>query len=62
MTDPDAELRRRTVHSLSWQMLGVGSQRALQLVAPMLLARQIPPADIGLFVVLLTGKIGRAHV
>ena len=53
---PEAnELRRRTVHSLFWQLLGVGGQRVLQLAAPMVLARQIPTVDIGLFVIVLTG-------
>lgn len=55
MNANDAELRRRTIQSLFWQLLGVGGQRVIQLIAPMVLARQIAPVDVGLFVLVLTG-------
>lgn len=55
MNAHDAELRRRTVQSLFWQFLGVGGQRIVQMVAPMVAARQIAEADVGLFVLVLTG-------
>ena len=55
MNEHDAELRRRTVQSLFWQFLGVGGQRIVQMVAPMVAARQILEVDVGLFVMLLTG-------
>lgn len=55
MNAHDAELRRRTVRSLFWQFLGVGGQRVVQLLQPMVVARQIPEGDIGLFVIVLTG-------
>ena len=55
MNAHDAELRRRTIQSLFWQLLGVGGQRVIQLIAPMALARQIAPVDVGLFVLVLTG-------
>lgn len=55
MSPADANLRQRTLRSLFWQFLGVGGQRIVQLIGPMALTRLLPPADIGLFVVVLTG-------
>ncbi|MFK7739159.1 MAG: oligosaccharide flippase family protein, partial [Planctomycetota bacterium] len=56
MSSAGSELRRRTLHSLGWQLLGVGGQRVVQLAGPMCLARLIPNEnEIGLFVVLLMG-------
>ncbi|MCB9877175.1 MAG: oligosaccharide flippase family protein [Planctomycetes bacterium] len=50
-----ADLRRRTVKSLFWQLLGVGGQRVLQMVSLAALWRLIPKEDLGLFFGLLTG-------
>ncbi len=55
MNAPASDLRQRTLHSLFWQFLGVGGQRVVQLLAPIVLAKQIPDVDIGLFIVVLTG-------
>ena len=52
---PSADLRRRTVKSLFWQLLGVGGQRVVQMVSLAALWRLIPDTDLGLFFVLLTG-------
>ena len=49
------DLRRRTIHSLFWQFLGVGGQRVVQILGPMVLWRTLDPKDIGLFVILLAG-------
>jgi O-antigen/teichoic acid export membrane protein len=38
-----------------WQFLGVGGQRIVALIAPMVIARKIPEADISLFLIVLTG-------
>jgi O-antigen/teichoic acid export membrane protein len=51
-----ADLRQRTLHSLFWQFLGVGGQRIVQLIAPMVLWRVLDnTADIDLFIVVLSG-------
>ena len=55
MNQKDRDLRSRTLSSLGWQLCGVGGQRLLQLVSFMLLARQLPKPEIGLFILLLTG-------
>lgn len=49
------DLRRKTVHGLFWQFLGVGGQRLIAIVAPMVIARTIPQPDVGLFAIVLTG-------
>lgn len=55
MNSSGEELRRRTVQSLFWQFLGVGGQRIVQLASPIVLSRLLPPEDIGLFVIVLSG-------
>ncbi len=55
MTAPDHDLRRRTVHGLFWQFLGVGGQRVVALIAPIFIARTIAKDDVGLFAIVLTG-------
>ena len=55
MNQKDRDLRSRTLSSPGWQLCGVGGQRLLQLVSFMLLARQLPKPEIGLFILLLTG-------
>lgn len=45
-----SELRRKTLHSLLWQLLGVGGQRVVTLVQFMFVARLVPTEDAGLFV------------
>lgn len=53
---PGADLRQRTLHSLSWQFLGVGGQRVVQILGPMVLWRLLEdPQDIGLFIGVLAG-------
>ncbi|MFN7589469.1 MAG: oligosaccharide flippase family protein [Planctomycetota bacterium] len=50
-------LRQRTMKSLFWQLLGVGGQRAVVLVQPIVLARSgwITPTDVAAFVVVTVG-------
>lgn len=50
-------LRQRTLHSLFWQLLGVGGQRAIVLVQPIVLARSgwITPSDVAAFVAVTVG-------
>lgn len=48
------DLRQRTLNSLFWQFLGVGGQRVLQLLGPMVLWRVVPREDIGLFAIVLS--------
>lgn len=55
MTEPNHDLRARTLKSLGWQLLGVGGQRILQLGSFALLARLLPEEEVGLFVLLLVG-------
>jgi PST family polysaccharide transporter len=55
MSAPDHDLRRKTVHGLFWQFLGVGGQRIIAIVAPIVIARTIAKDDIGLFAIVLTG-------
>ena len=55
MSQPGADLRRRTLRSLYWQLLGVGGQRIVQLTSQVVLARLLLPEDIGLFVIVLSG-------
>ena len=45
-------LRQRTMKSLFWQLLGVGGQRAVVLVQPIVLAQSgwISPTDVAAFV------------
>jgi O-antigen/teichoic acid export membrane protein len=50
-----SDLRQRTLHSLFWQFLGVGGQRVVQLIGPMVLWRVLDPADLGLFAIVLSG-------
>jgi len=51
------DLRRRTLHSLFWQLLGVGGQRAIVLIQPMVLAKMewIKPPDVTAFVSVMVG-------
>ncbi len=49
-----SELRRRTLHSLFWQFLGVGGQRIVQFVGIAVLWRVLEERDIGLFAILLS--------
>lgn len=55
MTGAGRSLRSRTRHGLLWQLLGVGSQRVVQLGGFAVLARVLDDRDIGLFGVLLAG-------
>lgn len=55
MSEPDSDLRRKTVHGLFWQFLGVGGQRIIAIIAPVVIARTIAKDDIGLFAIVLTG-------
>lgn len=55
MTPAPADLRRKTVHGLAWQFMGVGGQKILQLAAMSVIARNLDQVDVGLFVILLTG-------
>lgn len=56
MTLADGELRRKTLHGLVWQFLGVGGQRIVALVSLMVIARLITdPADVSLFFIVLGG-------
>ena len=50
-------LRQRTLHSLFWQMLGVGGQRAVALLQPIVLAQTglITAVDVGAFVAVAVG-------
>ncbi|MBZ0151730.1 MAG: oligosaccharide flippase family protein [Planctomycetes bacterium] len=49
------DLRSRTITSLFWQFLGVGGQRVVQLVSPIVLSRVLPLPEIGLFAIVLAG-------
>ncbi|MCA8951732.1 MAG: oligosaccharide flippase family protein, partial [Planctomycetes bacterium] len=49
------DLFGRTLASLFWQFLGVGGQRIVQLVAPIVLWRLLPETDLGLFAIVLAG-------
>ncbi len=49
------DLRRRTLHSLFWQFLGVGGQRVVQLLSPIVLSKLLPEGEIGLFVTVYAG-------
>lgn len=55
MNDQAPDLRRKTIHGLVWQFMGVGGQQAMTLIAMSVIARSLDQPDIGLFVVLLTG-------
>lgn len=55
MSQPDGELRRKTLQGLVWQFLGVGGQRIVALVGPVVIARSVSQDDIGLFAIVLTG-------
>lgn len=56
MTEPDGDLRRKTLHGLVWQFLGVGGDRILGLVSYMVIARLITDqGDVALFFVVLGG-------
>ncbi|MEO6597968.1 MAG: oligosaccharide flippase family protein [Planctomycetota bacterium] len=55
MNPASGDLRHRTVHSLFWQLLGVGGQRIVQLASPIVLSRLIPAEEIGLFGIVLAG-------
>ncbi|MFY9345076.1 MAG: oligosaccharide flippase family protein, partial [Planctomycetota bacterium] len=52
MTGPD-DLRGRTLRSLFWQFLGVGGQRVVQLIGPIVLWRLLDDVDLGLFAIVL---------
>ena len=56
MSDPRT-LRQRTLHSLFWQLLGVGGQRAIAILQPIVLARtgMIGPVDVAAFVAVTVG-------
>lgn len=56
MTD-SGTLRQRTLHSLFWQLLGVGGQRAVVLLQPIALAQGgwITPDDVAAFVAVTVG-------
>lgn len=55
MSPPSSDLFGRTLTSLFWQFLGVGGQRVVQLIAPIVLWRLLPDTDIGLFAIVLAG-------
>ncbi|MBL8728745.1 MAG: oligosaccharide flippase family protein [Planctomycetes bacterium] len=55
MTAPDHDLRRKTVHGLFWQFLGVGGQRIVAMIPLTVIARAIDKDDVGLFAIVLTG-------
>src|SRR5262245_6561150 len=54
---PGGDLRRRTIRSLGWQLVGVGGQRIVQILLPMATWRWLidPDRDIGLFLGVLAG-------
>lgn len=53
----EGSLRQRTLHSLFWQLLGVGGQRAIVLIQPIVLAQSgwITPTDVAAFVSVTVG-------
>ncbi|MBX3462440.1 MAG: oligosaccharide flippase family protein [Planctomycetes bacterium] len=55
MSAPPLDLRRKTLHGLWWQFLGVGGQRIVALVAPIVIAHTIAKEDVSLFLIVLTG-------
>lgn len=55
MSAAGSDLFGRTLRSLLWQLLGVGGQRVVGLLAPVVLWRLLPDTDIGLFFIVLTG-------
>ena len=56
MTQADGELRRKTLHGLVWQFLGVGGQRIVALVSLMVISRLITDqGDVSLFFIVLGG-------
>jgi O-antigen/teichoic acid export membrane protein len=54
VTSAGHDLRRRTIRSLFWQFLGVGGQRIVQLLGPIVLWRLLPETDLGLFAIVLS--------
>ncbi|MBL8753630.1 MAG: oligosaccharide flippase family protein [Planctomycetes bacterium] len=54
MIGAGSDLRRKTLHSLFWQLLGVGGQRVVQFVGIAALWRIVEERDLGLFAILLS--------